>query len=66
MDRAEALDAKYAVFHCADISNEEVLGNYALHTNEEVIRATAALINRVMRGRKYSFTLLLKTFSCRA
>ena len=60
MDRAEALDAKYAVFHCADISNEEVLGNYALHTNEEVIRATAALINRVMRGRKYSFTLLFE------
>ncbi|MEI3424898.1 MAG: hypothetical protein V8Q85_07545 [Christensenellales bacterium] len=24
MDRAEALGAKYAVFHCADISNEEV------------------------------------------
>ena len=60
MDRAEALGAKYAVFHCADISNEEVLGNYALHTNEEVIRATAALINRVMRGRKYSFTLLFE------
>ena len=37
-----------------------MLGNYALHTNEEVIRATAALINRVMRGRKYSFTLLFE------
>lgn len=60
MDRAESLGAEYAVFHCADISNEEVLGNYTLHTNEQVIRATAELINNAMRGKRYSFTLLME------
>lgn len=60
MDRAEELGAEYAVMHCADISNEEVLLGRTIHTNEEVIRATAELINSVTRKRRYSFTLLFE------
>lgn len=60
MDRAQELGAEYAVLHCADVSNEEVLLNYSLHSNVQVIRATAEFINNVMRGRKYSFTLLIE------
>ncbi len=60
MDRAQTLDAEYAVMHCADISNEEVLLGRTIHTNEEVIRITAELINTLMRKRQYTFTLLFE------
>lgn len=60
MDRAESLGAEYAVMHCADISNEEVLLGRTIHTNEEVIRTTAELMNRVMRKKNYSFILLFE------
>lgn len=60
LDRAERLHAEYAVFHCADISNEEVLQNYSLHSNKEVIRATATLLNKVLRNKSYSFYILIE------
>lgn len=60
MDRAQDLGVEYAVFHCADISNEEVLGGYTIHSNEEIIRNTANLLNRVTRGRRYKFKLLIE------
>lgn len=60
MDAAQALGAEYAVFHCADVSNEEVLLNEYEHTNAQVIDATAHLINAAVKGKKYTFKLLFE------
>lgn len=60
MDRAERLCARYAVFHVSDVSSGEILSYRYEHTNGEVIRASAELINAAMFGRDYHFTLLLE------
>jgi len=60
MDYAEGMGVKYAVFHVSDVSNEEIFDYKWEHTNNEVIDATAELLNFVMKGRDYHFKLLLE------
>lgn len=60
MDMAERLHARYAVFHVSDVSSREILSFSFEHTNREIIKASAELLNRAMAGREYHFTLLLE------
>lgn len=63
MDRAEALGARYAVFHVSDVSGMEILSQRFEHSNAEVIEASAELLNAALDGRAYSFRLLLENLS---
>lgn len=63
MDRAQALGARYAVFHVSDVSGEEILTRRFEHTDAQVIETSAALLNAAMHGRGYTFRLLLENLS---
>ena len=58
--RAERLGAKYVVFHVSDGSIEEAYTFRWLHTDEEVIDASADLLNRLLPGPHAPFELLLE------
>lgn len=60
MAYAQSMGVKYAVFHVSDVSNEEMFTYNWEHSNTEVIKTTAELLNTVMKGKEYSFTLLLE------
>lgn len=60
MDFAESLHVKYVVFHVSDVSIRETVSYRFEHTDEEVIDASAEVLNRAMEGRAYSFELLLE------
>lgn len=60
MDYAEKMGAEYAVFHVNDISNEEIFTYEWVHTNEQVIRAAAQVVNELTRGKDYHFKLLFE------
>lgn len=60
LDFAEALHVKYVVFHVSDVSIRETVSYRFAHTDEEVIDASAEVLNRAMAGRTYSFELLLE------
>lgn len=60
MDYADAIGAKYAVFHVSDVSLQEGYDYRFRHTDEEVADAAAELVNAAMRGRTYRFELLLE------
>ncbi len=60
MDYAEAMGVEYVVFHVNDVSNEEILYYKWDHTNEEVIRAAAEVVNALTKGRNYHFKLLFE------
>lgn len=60
MDYAEKMGAKYAVFHVSDVSVDEGYTYRWEHTDKEVIDASCELLNTAMRGRDYSFELLLE------
>jgi hypothetical protein len=60
MEYAEAMGAEYVVFHVNDVSNEEVISYEWEHTDEEVIRAVAEIVNELTRGKNYHFKLLFE------
>ncbi len=60
LEYAEAMGAEYVVFHVNDVSNEEILTYKWEHTNEQVIRAAAEVINELMRDKNYHFELLFE------
>ncbi|MBE6881861.1 MAG: AP endonuclease [Ruminococcaceae bacterium] len=60
MDYAEKMGAEYVVFHVNDVSNEEVITYKWEHTDEQVIRAAAEVVNELTRGRNYHFKLLFE------
>ena len=60
MDYAEKMGAEYAVFHVNDVSNEEIFTYEWVHTNEQVIRAAAEVVNELTRGKNYHFKLLFE------
>ena len=57
MEYAEAIGAEYVVFHVNDVSNEEVISYKWEHSDEEVIRAVAEIVNELTRGKNYHFKL---------
>lgn len=60
MDYAERMGAKYAVFHVSDVSLDECFSYRWEHTDKEVIDASCELLNTLLRGKNYSFELLLE------
>lgn len=60
MEYAEEMGAEYVVFHVNDVSNEEVITYEWEHSDEEVIRAVAEIVNELTRGKTYHFKLLFE------
>lgn len=60
LDRARSLGAKYVVFHVSDVSMEECYTYRWLHTDEEVIDASAEVINRLLDGAAPEFEFLVE------
>ena len=60
LDRAEALDARYVVFHVAEVTLEEHYTYQWRHSHEEVIDTAAEVLNQVFRGRNTDLLLLVE------
>ncbi len=60
MDYAEKNGAEYVVFHINDVSNEEIFTYKWEHSNVEVIKAAAEIVNELTKGRNYHFKLLFE------
>lgn len=60
LDRAEALDAQYVVFHVAEITLEEHYTYQWRHSHAEVIDAAAEVLNQVFQGRDTQLLLLVE------
>lgn len=60
MEYAEKVGAEYVVFHVNDVSNEEIFDYKWEHTNEQVIRGAAEIVNELTRGKNYHFKLLFE------
>lgn len=58
--RARTLGANYVVFHVSDVSMEEGYTYRWLHTDEEVIDASAQIINRLLDGISADFDFLVE------
>ncbi len=57
---AQKMGAEYVVFHISDVTIEGVFTHRHIHTDEEVIDASAELINQLLDGQDYHFTFLME------
>ena len=60
LERAGALKPEYVVFHVSDVSVEESYTYRWLHSHEEVIDASAEIINTLLDGRDWPFEFLME------
>lgn len=60
LERAASVGAKYVVFHVSDVSVEEGYTYEWLHTDEEVIDASAELINMLCQGKSFPFAVFVE------
>ena len=60
LHRAERLKVRYVVFHVSDVSIEEGYSYRWEHTDNEIIDATAELINLLTAEREYPFEILME------
>ena len=60
LERARSLNARYVVFHVSDVSIEESYTYRWLHTDEEVIDASAEIINLLLRDMVPDFDFLVE------
>lgn len=60
LEYAKKMDAEYVVFHISDVTIEGVFTHKHMHTDEEVIDASADLINQLLDHREYTFTFLME------
>ena len=60
LDYANAVHAEYVVFHITQVSYAESLTYVLKHSNEEVVDAAAAFINRLLDGTDYDFYFLME------
>ena len=60
LERARSLGAKYVVFHVSDVSIEEGYTYRWLHTDEEVLDASAEIINLLLKGIAPDFDFLVE------
>ena len=58
--RARSLGARYVVFHVSDVSIEEGYTYHWLHSDEDVIEASAELINALLAGTEPEFDFLVE------
>lgn len=60
LELAKRLGAEYVVFHVSNVRDSEVFTYQFSHTDEEVIDASAELINELLDGRDYRFSFLME------
>lgn len=60
LERAKRLGAEYVVFHVSDVRDSELFTGIFSHTDEEVIDASAELINELLDGKDYRFFFLME------
>lgn len=60
LELADRLQVPYVVFHVCDVKPVELYTGRFLHTDEEVIDASAELINTLLDGQGYSFAFLME------
>jgi len=60
LDFAARLHAKYVVFHVSNVNLTECATYRFTHTDEEVCRAAAEIINAAMEGKTYPFEFLME------
>ena len=60
LETARALGAEYVVFHVTQVDPEESFTYQLKHTDEEVIRASADLVNELLDGQDYPFWFLME------
>lgn len=60
LERARSLGAKYVVFHVSDVSIEEGYTYRWLHTDEEVLDASAEVIDLLLKGIAPDFDFLVE------
>lgn len=60
LEFADRIGAKYVVFHICDVSIEESFTGRFLHSDEEVIDTSCALINELLDGKNYKFDFLME------
>ena len=60
LDRARALGARYVVFHVSDVSIEEGYTYQWLHSDEDVLDASAEVINELLRDVSPDFDFLVE------
>lgn len=60
LELARRVQAEYVVFHAIQVNDEEGFTYQMQHTDEEVIRAVADLVNAMLDGQDYSFHFLME------
>lgn len=60
LETARRLQAEYVVFHVTQVSPQESFTYVPEHTDEEVILASADLINALLDGQEYPFWFLME------
>lgn len=60
LELARRLHASYVVFHVSDVKVSELFTYTCSHTDEEVIDASAALINQLLDDKDYEFDFLME------
>lgn len=60
LERAEALGVRYVVFHVSNTSIPEVYSYKMEHSDEEIIDASAELINTLLDGSAHTFDFLME------
>ena len=60
LETAREMGAEYVVFHVTQVDPEESFTYKLKHTDEEVIRASADLINELLDGQDYPFWFLME------
>lgn len=60
LEFANRIGAKYVVFHICDVSLEEAFTGKFIHSDEEVIDVSCALINELLDGKNYPFDFLME------
>lgn len=60
MDFAQKLNAKYVVLHVCEIGTTETLTGRHKYSHKEIILAVCNIVNKLTRGKNYSFYILLE------
>lgn len=60
LELARRTGAQYVVFHVTQVSDEECFTYERKHSDEEVVRAAAALVNALLDGQGYTFWFLME------
>lgn len=60
LELAQSLHASYVVFHVCNVNTRELYSYEFSHTDEEVVDATAELVNTLLDGKHYEFEFLME------